>query len=607
MATESSTSVTTSMEDRDHGRTMATNSASRPLTFSIAKIMEPDKRLTGPVISFPQVSYPVHLESAFKKYVPAFRPQDLLQQYPLFYYHPNQLLRVSYPTSPSSAANVAPTPSSGNAQPVDNREESPPRTSPTAKPTSSSGSPPTKSQTSESETHEETSRWRKSIPSTAPIFPVSNDLWWSSRIPCSLPVATARPRSRLYLQDVVTLLHGYGTAPTSSGATTPVHPTWDHTVSYYPFGLYALSTNYANRLGIGKVELEEVNPHLRRGGVENHLGKTTPSSPDRDSNLDLPVLSSRAQHDCHVIQLRHRGGVVEDLNMSVAAPVSTAEINVRRVRCAEHMAPSNPQMWHHLRQHMAAARGRMVKGVTLMLDCPADNGEIGDQIPIASTGGRKEEESEFQLKTGCRLPTSGGVSSTMVPGPGELGCPPGDEHTSRNLYLLRLPEITLLLFLSTKAIHYKKKEPFELSESSPCWTRNGLCYRSDRTSLFASLIKLLVVHWSGNGRHKRYGGSGDDGVAMETSLRPGANHGIEGAPSSGARKTPTPLRRSRHSSTPPQNNRMGPLLPISLCLIGLPRVRSIQCRVHDAPSVSTPISLSPLPQSPHAIARCFHK
>nr|CAD7423102.1 unnamed protein product [Timema monikensis] len=66
------------------------------------------------------------------------------------------------------------------------------------------------------------------------------------------------------------------------------------TASYYPFGLYALSTNYANGLEIGKVELEEVNPHLRGGRVENHLGKTTPSSPDRDSNLDLPVLSSRA-------------------------------------------------------------------------------------------------------------------------------------------------------------------------------------------------------------------------------------------------------------------------------------------------------------------------
>nr|CAD7579755.1 unnamed protein product [Timema californicum] len=43
-----------------------------------------------------------------------------------------------------------------------------------------------------------------------------------------------------------------------------------------------------------KVELEEVNPHLRGGRVENHLGKTTPSSVDRDSNLDLPVLSGRA-------------------------------------------------------------------------------------------------------------------------------------------------------------------------------------------------------------------------------------------------------------------------------------------------------------------------
>nr|CAD7567629.1 unnamed protein product [Timema californicum] len=47
-------------------------------------------------------------------------------------------------------------------------------------------------------------------------------------------------------------------------------------------------------VGLGKIELGEVNPHLRGGRVENHLGKTTPSSPDRDLNLDLPVLSSRA-------------------------------------------------------------------------------------------------------------------------------------------------------------------------------------------------------------------------------------------------------------------------------------------------------------------------
>nr|CAD7397014.1 unnamed protein product [Timema cristinae] len=53
-------------------------------------------------------------------------------------------------------------------------------------------------------------------------------------------------------------------------------------------------------LGFGKVELKELNPHFRGGRVETHLGKTSLSSPDRDSNLDLPVLSSRAQHDKRV-------------------------------------------------------------------------------------------------------------------------------------------------------------------------------------------------------------------------------------------------------------------------------------------------------------------
>nr|CAD7604288.1 unnamed protein product [Timema genevievae] len=60
---------------------------------------------------------------------------------------------------------------------------------------------------------------------------------------------------------------------------------------------------------LGRLNVEEVNPHLRGGRVENHLGKTTPSSPDRDSNLDLPVLEGLAQHDWRVSQLRHRGGI----------------------------------------------------------------------------------------------------------------------------------------------------------------------------------------------------------------------------------------------------------------------------------------------------------
>nr|CAD7577803.1 unnamed protein product [Timema californicum] len=58
----------------------------------------------------------------------------------------------------------------------------------------------------------------------------------------------------------------------------------------------AESVNASASVFLGMVELEEVNPHLRGGRVENHLGKTTPSSPDRDLDLDLPVLGSRAQH-----------------------------------------------------------------------------------------------------------------------------------------------------------------------------------------------------------------------------------------------------------------------------------------------------------------------
>nr|CAD7430481.1 unnamed protein product [Timema monikensis] len=51
------------------------------------------------------------------------------------------------------------------------------------------------------------------------------------------------------------------------------------TASYYPFGLYALSTNYANGLGIGKVELEQVNPHLRGGEYKTIYEKPPPVHP----------------------------------------------------------------------------------------------------------------------------------------------------------------------------------------------------------------------------------------------------------------------------------------------------------------------------------------
>nr|CAD7571936.1 unnamed protein product [Timema californicum] len=90
--------------------------------------------------------------------------------------------------------------------------------------------------------------------------------------------------------------------------------------------------------GIGKVELEEVNPHLRGGRVENHLGKTTPCSPDRESNLDLPVLSGRAQHDKHLANaLVVLSSTAEDGEIEVR--ISTFDFPALKMKLADNELP----------------------------------------------------------------------------------------------------------------------------------------------------------------------------------------------------------------------------------------------------------------------------
>lgn len=86
------------------------SASARTLNFSIAKIMEPDNRIkkTTSDLGKDQTvtnlsSQPNAFESAFKKYVPSvLRSQELLQNYPLVYYHPSQLMlgSVSVYTSP---------------------------------------------------------------------------------------------------------------------------------------------------------------------------------------------------------------------------------------------------------------------------------------------------------------------------------------------------------------------------------------------------------------------------------------------------------------------------------------------------------------------------
>nr|CAD7449207.1 unnamed protein product [Timema bartmani] len=77
---------------------------------------------------------------------------------------------------------------------------------------------------------------------------------------------------------------------------------------FLPVRVIRLSTSYTNGLGIGKIEFRRSEPAFAWRESGKPFRKNHPSSPDRDSNLNFPVLGSLAQHDWRVSQLRHRGG-----------------------------------------------------------------------------------------------------------------------------------------------------------------------------------------------------------------------------------------------------------------------------------------------------------
>nr|CAD7263525.1 unnamed protein product [Timema shepardi] len=128
--------------------------------------------------------------------------------------------------------------------------------------------------------------------------------------------------SHVELEEVNPHLRG-GRVENHLEKTTPSSPTEIRT-SIAPSSAVELNTtsvlaNYTTEAGQKKV-----NPHLRGVRLENHLGKTTPSSPDRDSNLDLSILSSRSQHDKRVSQLRHRvGNPIITVQCSYSSPMAS--------------------------------------------------------------------------------------------------------------------------------------------------------------------------------------------------------------------------------------------------------------------------------------------
>nr|CAD7257967.1 unnamed protein product [Timema shepardi] len=144
---------------------------------------------------------------------------------------------------------------------------------------------------------------------------------------------------KVELEEVNPHLRG-GRVENHLGKTAPVHPTDIRTLISPSSAVEQLNTtnapaNYATEAGIGKVELEEVNPHLRGRRVENHLGKTSPSSPDRDSNispslaveLNTSALANYATEagigkvELEVVNPHLRGGRVEN-HLGKTAPSS---------------------------------------------------------------------------------------------------------------------------------------------------------------------------------------------------------------------------------------------------------------------------------------------
>nr|CAD7405865.1 unnamed protein product [Timema poppensis] len=71
----------------------------------------------------------------------------------------------------------------------------------------------------------------------------------------------------------------------------------DSGVDKTPSVPYEGFVNLEENLELGRLKIEEINLHLHGGRVKNHLRKIILSSPDQDSNLDLPVFSSLAQHE----------------------------------------------------------------------------------------------------------------------------------------------------------------------------------------------------------------------------------------------------------------------------------------------------------------------
>nr|CAD7194378.1 unnamed protein product [Timema douglasi] len=78
---------------------------------------------------------------------------------------------------------------------------------------------------------------------------------------------------------------------------------------------------------LGRLNIEEVNPHLRGWRVKNHFGKTTLSSPEQDLNLELSALGSLVQHETSALANYATEAVHPTEIRTSISPSSAVELN----------------------------------------------------------------------------------------------------------------------------------------------------------------------------------------------------------------------------------------------------------------------------------------
>nr|CAD7585832.1 unnamed protein product [Timema genevievae] len=123
-------------------------------------------------------------------------------------------------------------------------------------------------------------------------------------------------------------------------------------LSYFPTKLQKPRGTFVGGKKENFKRLTEVNQHLRGGRMVNHLGKATPSSPDQDSNLDLPVFGNIAQHETSALanyatkramtqtHLIHYLNVITDSRLECASKVVSDECSNEYTRGGQNIRPS---------------------------------------------------------------------------------------------------------------------------------------------------------------------------------------------------------------------------------------------------------------------------